>query len=177
MPVLHMSDVRPSPAPLLLRADDANAARSVRRGRLVRVARGVYSFADAWSALAPWERYLTRVHAVALSHPDAIFVHESGCALRGLPVFGEPHDVHILQPSPATSRRLKGIRVHTSTRMPRHELMGGIRVATPDELAAETAPARRNPRHESRSRREMAVSASERPCWTGRDPLGRIGRA
>ncbi|MBM7462695.1 hypothetical protein [Microbacterium dextranolyticum] len=128
--------------PLFRRADDTNAARRVRCGILVRVARGIYSPTDAWTALSPGERYLARVHAVALSYPDAIFVGESGCALRGLPVFGEPPDVHVMLPAPATSRRAQGMRVHTSVRMPRHEEIGGIRVAALDELAVDIAHTR-----------------------------------
>lgn len=124
-----------SPVPLLSRGDAGNAAREVRRGVLARVTRGVYAPADAWARLAPWERYLARVHAVAQVYPDAVFVLESGCALRGMPVFGEPPDVHVLLPSPAKSQSLAGIRVHTTERMPQAERVDGIRVVAPAELS------------------------------------------
>lgn len=132
----------PSPVPLLLATESSNVARGARTGELVRIGRGVYAPARAWAALTPWARYLARVHSIARLYPDAVFVRESGCALRGLPIFGEPPDVHILTPSPLKSRRLPGIQVHTSIRMPRAESVGGILVATPDELAVEMAHAR-----------------------------------
>ena len=69
----------------------------------------------AWVRLAPWERYLARVHAFALLHPDAVFSHESAAALSGLPIFGEPRDIHVYDPDRAQSRRFGDVCVHTST--------------------------------------------------------------
>lgn len=136
------SRLSPSPVPLLLATDSSNTARAARAGDLVRIGRGMYAPADAWSTLTPWARYLSRVHGVALTHPDAVFVGESACALRGLPVFGEPPDVHILVPRPMKSRRMSGIRVHTSERMPQAENLDGIRVAAADEVAVDIARTR-----------------------------------
>ena len=34
-------------------------------------------------------------HAYALVNPDAVFSHESAAALLGLPLFGEPRDIHV----------------------------------------------------------------------------------
>lgn len=119
-----MPVVTPAPAvvaaPLALsRAGDlSHPDRDVRVGQRVRVARGVYADADAYRALPPWSRYLARVHAVALAWPDSVFTLESAAALLGLPVFGEPRDVHVLVRSPAKARALHGIRVHSSTVMP-----------------------------------------------------------
>lgn len=136
------SRLSPSPVPLLHAAESSNTARAARAGDLVRIGRGTYAPAESWSSLTPWARYLARVHGVARMYPDAVFVGESGCALRGLPVFGEPPDVHILLPSPTKSRRMAGIRVHASERMPRAENLDGILVASAEEVAVEIARTR-----------------------------------
>lgn len=139
---LIAADIAASPVPLLLREEISNASRAVRTGELRRVDRGVYAPADLWRALAPWERYLARVHAVALVHPKAVFVLESGLALRGLPVFGEPPDVHVLVARPEKSRVARGVRVHSAERMPQCEQVAGIHVATAAELAIDVIRAR-----------------------------------
>ena len=131
-----------SPVPLITRADAPHADRAVRGGELVPVARGVFAPAEVWRPLPPWEKYLARVHAAAQSYPDAVFVAESGAALRGLPVFGQPPEVHLLLPHPSKSRALTGIRVHTTERMPEHERIGGIQVATAEEIAVDIARTR-----------------------------------
>lgn len=105
--------VMTSPVPLLRRTDVSHPERAVDRGDLVKVRHGVYSPADLWRALAPWDRYLARVHAVALLHPDAVFSHDSAAALLGLPVFGDPHTVHVLADPTGAARLVAGIRVHT----------------------------------------------------------------
>lgn len=137
-PVMQ-TDVAPSPVPLIRAADAPHADRAVRSGELVRLIRGVYASAEEFRALAPWDRYLARVHAVALSWPDAVFVLESAAALRGLPVFGEPRDVHVLVAAPAKSRAQRGVRVHSAGRMPRIEMLGGIRVARTAETVVDFA--------------------------------------
>lgn len=135
MITLAAPGARPSPVPLILRAETSNAARDVRAGELVRVTRGVYAVAELWRKLAPWQRYLARVHAVARTIPEAVFILESGNALRGLPVFGEPPDVHAVLTAPAKSHTLTGVRIHSTERMPAFEMLDGIPVATPSELA------------------------------------------
>lgn len=104
----------PSPVPLMLATQVAHADRRVRDGSLVRVRRGVYTPAVSWRAVKPWQRYLARVHAVALQHPSAVFCHESAASLLGLPIFGDPVTVHLLDDTEATSRLFGGIRVHTT---------------------------------------------------------------
>lgn len=84
-------------------------------GNLVRVRRGVLASAALWRALAPWQRYAARVHAVVMTHPDAVFCLESAAVLLGLPIVGEPRDVHVLDSPEATSRLNGGIRLHTTT--------------------------------------------------------------
>ncbi|MCR2801283.1 hypothetical protein QNO21_08195 [Microbacterium sp. zg-Y818] len=112
MPIL-LAGPQPAPIPLLRTAEVPHPERAVARGELARVRPGVYVPAEAWRDLAPWGRYLARVHAVALGYPDAVFSHESAAALMGLPVFGDPMVVHVLQNPLGRSRLASGIRVHT----------------------------------------------------------------
>lgn len=48
------------------------------------------------------------------AHPGAIFCLESAAVLLGLPVFGEPRDVHVFDPDRATSTRYGDLSIHTS---------------------------------------------------------------
>lgn len=132
--------VRPSPVGLIPRRDDPRVAS---RRELVRVTRGVYALAREWRELAPWERYLARVHGVALRYPDAVFSHESACALLGCTVIGEPADVHVTAPASKSSRRRSGVRTHTT-----HELRlmdaGGILLTAPADTAVDLARSRHN---------------------------------
>lgn len=121
-----LTDVVPSPVPLLRPPDVPRPDLALLRGDIVRVRHGVYAPATARSALAPWERYLARVHAAALTIPDAVFSHESAAALRGLPIVGEPDAVHALRTGHGTSRQLHGVRTHTSRGPFDIEPIGGI---------------------------------------------------
>lgn len=103
------------PIPLLRQPDAPHPERAIARGDLLRVRRGVYASRALWRELAPWDRYLCRVHAVALIHPDAVFCLESAAALLGMPVFGDPGTVHILVPATGASRLVGGIRAHRAT--------------------------------------------------------------
>src|SRR3546814_15194574 len=90
IPVLPLSQqLVPSPIPLLRTRDRPGVRldREAAAGRLALVRPGVYAPATAWRSLRAWDRYLARVPAVALTHPDAIFCLESAAALLGLPVF------------------------------------------------------------------------------------------
>lgn len=106
--------VAPSPLPLLKARSVPHPERDVARGSLVRLRRGVYAPAERWRDLAPWDRYLARVHAVRLTHPDTVFSHESAAALLGGPVFGDPQVVHVLVGPGDTSRFGGGVRTHRS---------------------------------------------------------------
>ena len=108
-----ISLLRPSPIPLhAVRQLDAGRMRDV--ADFVRVRTGVYADRRLWQGLAPWDRYLARVHAVAARRPDTIFAFESAAALLGLPVFGEPRDIHTYDPDRTRSRRFGDVVVHTS---------------------------------------------------------------
>lgn len=118
---------RPS-VPLMHASQLTHVERLLARKQVVRVGRAVYAWSEDWRGLAPWQRYLCRVHAVALTHPDAIFCCESAAVLWGLPVFGDPGIVHILGGTEATSRVHHGIRTHTSRQRDDVVDLGGILV-------------------------------------------------
>lgn len=136
---LLSTDAAPSPVPLLTAASIGRPDRAERRGELVRVGRGVYAPRALWQALAPWDRYLARVHAAAIAYPDAVFLLESAAALQGLPVFAEPREVHVALPAPASARAFTGVRIHTRERMPATHEIGGLHIATAAEVAVEFA--------------------------------------
>jgi hypothetical protein len=100
------------PVALLLSGRGDHPSRSRETLHLLRAAVRVRD--EEWRALAPWERYLARVHAAAARHPDIVFSHESAAALWGLPVFGEPRHVHCFDPDRATSTRRGDLVIHTS---------------------------------------------------------------
>lgn len=107
--------IQPAPIPLLRARSIPHPERAMQRGELIRVRRGVYAPAMLWRALAPWERYLARVHAVAQMYPGAVLSHESASVLWGGPVFGDPQTVHVLVGPHDTSRWGGGVRAHRST--------------------------------------------------------------
>lgn len=141
-PIAIESDVLPSPISLLRRDEIPHSDRAIRSQEVIRVARGVYADAAEWRALRPWERYRARVHATAMLHPDAVFILESAAALRGLPVFGEPRDIHLAGSQAATSRAVSGVRIHTAQRPPATDEIGGLLVAAPAEIAVGIARGR-----------------------------------
>ena len=129
----------PPPVPLIRSSDVAHAERQVSLGRLVRVRRGVLASASSWSALKPWERYLSRVYAVAMIYPEIVFTHESAAAILGLPIFGEPKEVHALDTHHATARVSGGIRLHTTTADRVLSDIGGILVTSVADVAIDLA--------------------------------------
>ncbi len=133
------ADIAPCPVPLIRRSESSHLDRAVRTGALARVSRGAYAPAASWAGLAPWDRYLTRVHAAATMYPEAIFLRESGAALRGLTVLGEPPYVHAVMRGAERTRRVGDVVFHAAERMPRHERIGGLLVATGAEIAADAA--------------------------------------
>lgn len=107
--------LRPSPVVLSAVRDESLTGTRLRASNAhVRVRPGVYARADEWNALPPWDRYLARVHAYGLVHPDAVFCLESAAALLGLPVFGEPRDIHVFDIGRARGRRHGDVCIHAS---------------------------------------------------------------
>lgn len=85
------------PVPLLLTREQPYLVRRLdRRRELTRIRAGAYVQTAEWESLDPWTRYLLRVHAVARTWSAPAFCLESAAALRGLPVFGEPREIHLL---------------------------------------------------------------------------------
>ncbi|WP_036283278.1 type IV toxin-antitoxin system AbiEi family antitoxin domain-containing protein [Microbacterium luticocti] len=139
-----MIAIRTSPIALVRWSEMPHAERAIARGEVVRVRRGVFALASEWSALAHWDRYLARVHAVALIHPDAVFCLESAAVLLGLPVMGDPVTVHVLLPPTGTSRQLAGVRTHRSA--PERTIVrdAGINLTAPIDTAVDIARHRHN---------------------------------
>ena len=119
-----------SPVELFRVRDARVTGQRYRAPEFVRVRTGVYAARGAWGGLRPWERYLARVHAFSVLHPDAIFSHESAAALHDLPIFGEPRDIHVFDPGRSRSRRFGDVLVHTSEDVPPVHTATGIRVVS-----------------------------------------------
>lgn len=70
--------------------------REVAAERMLRLRRGVYVWSSAWARLAPTERYLAFVVAVAkCSEQRPVLSHASAAAIHGLPIVGAwPHSIH-----------------------------------------------------------------------------------
>lgn len=134
--------IKPSPLALMRAEDVPHPERAVARRELIKVRRGVYAPAEAWLALAPWERYLAEVHAVLLSHPTFVPSHESAVALLDGPVFGNPGVVHVLAPETGASRLASGIRTHTTSDDRALVAAGAITLAAPSEAAVDIARSR-----------------------------------
>ncbi len=131
-----------SPVPLMRSRQIPHPERALARGELVLVRRGVYAPAPAWRDSSPWDRYLARVHATALVYPDAVFCHDSAAALHGLPVFGDPGIVHVLQDPAITTGTIAGVRIHASA-VPREVSdLDAVAVTSPAETAVDIARTR-----------------------------------
>jgi hypothetical protein len=102
-----------------------------------RIRSGAYVGRDAWEELAPWDRYLVRVHAFASQHPDAVFGFESAAALSGMPLFGEPRDIHVFDDRRSRSRRFGDVCVHTSQQTREIVKLDGLRLTAPAETIAD----------------------------------------
>lgn len=140
MPLVTFARVlTPSPLALLRHVDVSHPERGVAKGELVKVRHGVYASAALWRSLAPWEKYLARVHAAALVHPDAIFCLESAAALLGMPIFGDPVDVHMLVPAKRSSRLVAGVRTHRSSEDRTIVEIAGLAMTSPEDTAVDLA--------------------------------------
>ncbi|WP_295779778.1 hypothetical protein, partial [uncultured Microbacterium sp.] len=132
-----------TPLPLMPAAAVTHSTRSVRRGEIIQVTRGVYASRDAWQTLPPWQQYLARVRAHLLNAPDDVLCLESAAALHGLPVLGAPHDIHVLGSASATARSAGGVRVHTSAHPDRViEEVDGIRLTSLADTCIDVARTR-----------------------------------
>lgn len=140
MPLITVAQaMKPSPLALLRHSDVPHPERAVAKGELVKVRHGAYASAALWKTLPPWDRYLARVYAAALVHPGAIFCLESAAALLGMPIFGDPVDVHVLVPAGRSSRLVAGVRTHRSSEDRRIVEIGGLAMTGPEDTAVDLA--------------------------------------
>ena len=140
MPLVAASTiVRPSPIPLLRWTDVPHPERGVAARVLVKVRHGVYASARLWKTLAPWDRYLARVHAVSLVLPGAVFCRESAAALLGMPIFGDPVIVHVLVESSGTARLVAGVRSHRAGHDRTILESSGLALTSPADTAIDLA--------------------------------------
>lgn len=130
---------RAAPIELLVASEHEPADRPRATADLHRVRHRVYAASARWQALAPWDRYLARVHAVALIRPGAVFCHESAAALLGLPVFGEPRDIHVFDVGAPSTHRVGDVVRHTSRIAPTVITCNGIRATAPADTASALA--------------------------------------
>jgi len=132
----------PPPLPLFHSAEISHSERDIAAGHLVRVRRGVLAPASLWWALPPWRRYEARVHAVAMTHPGVVFCLESAAAMRSLPLFGDPLEVHVLDSPESTARLSGGIRLHTTCDDRAIADVGGARVTSAADTVIDLARSR-----------------------------------
>lgn len=134
--------MRPSPIALVRSEEVPNSTREVRRGRVTRVTLGIYAPAAEWSALAPWDRYLARVHAAVIRHPYAVLALESAAAIHGLPIFGDPRTVHVRSSDSARSRLSGGVQVHTTSESNEIAMVGSVAATTQTDTVVDIARSR-----------------------------------
>ncbi|WP_309103623.1 hypothetical protein [Microbacterium sp.] len=142
MPLL-LSDraVTESPVPIITAAEARSLGLRLSGHAWRRVRVGMYVERNAFEKLPPWQRYAVRVHAFARAHPDAALCLESAAVVQGLPLFGEPRDIHVFDPDRRTSRRFGDVVVHTSI-LPRSvERVRGVLVTRPLETVSDLARA------------------------------------
>jgi hypothetical protein len=99
------------PRLLLAREHPPTLHRLDRDAALHRIRAGVYVPRREWNALAPWDRYRLRVHAVARTWTGPVFCLESAASLHRMPVFGEPRLIHLMHAG-GTSWREGDVVVH-----------------------------------------------------------------
>src|SRR5271165_4793891 len=90
---------------------------SVRRGALVRIARGVYVRAQIVSAYAakPDGAHVLRAAAAAVrAGRGAVVSHRSAAVLHGIDLIGSPGDVTLTGPVPSGRKGSSGVHVYTT---------------------------------------------------------------
>lgn len=103
----------------------------VRRGNLVRLARGAYLGAASWRCLDADERYRALIHAAAtgLLAEDELLCGPSSLALWRLPTLGPwPSSVHAVRPHRSSGRRAGILVRHVTRRDDAGAEIDGLRV-------------------------------------------------
>jgi hypothetical protein len=112
-------------------------ARARNDASLTRIRHAVYVPTSQWVRLKPWDRYLARVHAVALVRPESVFCLESAAALFGLPLFGEARDIHLLDTKWPRSHRVGDVVLHTSVDERETRQLDTVIATSPAETVAD----------------------------------------
>jgi hypothetical protein len=99
-------------------------------GPLEDLRRGVHAASEEWHGLQPHERYAARVSAAVAGLRDPILCLESAAVVWGLPVFGEPNEIHTLHVGRGHSYRRKDVFAHTSSSGREIVRAGGVRVTS-----------------------------------------------
>lgn len=73
-------------------------SREVRRGRLLRLHRGVYITPDDWLGAPEWDRHLISCAALATARPGTVFCRQSALAVYGVPLNPTPTEITVLSP-------------------------------------------------------------------------------
>lgn len=81
--------------------------RDLRRGRLLKLRRGVYIPVGIWAESHPSERFSLTAAATALQLDEPIFCRETALHLHGLPLLQMPPDVQIRAAARHQARKLK----------------------------------------------------------------------
>ncbi len=81
--------------------------RELRRGRLLKLRRGVYLPAVTWAESHPSERFSLTAAATALQLEEPVFCRETALHLHGLPLLQMPPDVQVRAGTRHQARRLK----------------------------------------------------------------------
>ncbi|GAA4715074.1 DUF559 domain-containing protein [Pedococcus ginsenosidimutans] len=105
----------------------------LRRGHLVRLARGLYAPTRQWAAMSPDERHLALVHAAVRRVPRAVVSHRSAALVHGLPTpYGALGPVRMTVPADDRSSRAESwVQLHRGTTGLQHvELVAGLPVTT-----------------------------------------------
>ncbi|MEJ3404387.1 hypothetical protein WDJ51_06560 [Rathayibacter sp. YIM 133350] len=96
-----------------LRGETSALQNAARRGELRALRRGAFIDQTTWDSLAPLDRYLRKLAAVAGTRSDAVFSGVSAAALHGLPIIGDwDDDVHLVCPSSVGGKKRSGVVEH-----------------------------------------------------------------
>lgn len=74
----------------------ARLSREVRRGRLLRLHRGVYITPEDWLRAPVWDRHVITCAALATAKPETVFCRQSALAIYGVPLNPTPTEITVL---------------------------------------------------------------------------------
>ncbi|WP_150462877.1 hypothetical protein [Nesterenkonia ebinurensis] len=81
------------------REDGSHSSESLsvalRKGKMLRLRRGVYVPTEAWMKSFPSDRYRLAIAAESLQNPNAVFCRESALSIHDIPLLAVPAQVHL----------------------------------------------------------------------------------